>query len=106
MTIHEALAQAGGRLASKGVPDAAWDAELLLRHVLGWDRARLLAHVHVANPRGRVYPSNADEADYGPFFAYLCRLGYTGGVRLSGGLVVLGTSVLLTLEFAHDPESA
>jgi release factor glutamine methyltransferase len=29
------------RLATAGVPQAGWDAELLLRHALGWDRARL-----------------------------------------------------------------
>ena len=43
MTIAEAVRQAAERLAAAGVADASLDAELLLRHVLGWDRARLLA---------------------------------------------------------------
>ena len=45
MTIDEVLRESGQRLASAGVPNAAWDAELLLRHVLGWERAHLLAHM-------------------------------------------------------------
>jgi release factor glutamine methyltransferase len=45
MTIDEALHESGRRLAVAGVPNAAWDAELLLRHVLGWERAHLLAHL-------------------------------------------------------------
>jgi release factor glutamine methyltransferase len=43
MTAREAQARAGARLAEAGVPNAAWDADVLLRHVLGWDRATLLA---------------------------------------------------------------
>jgi release factor glutamine methyltransferase len=42
MTVSEALAFATRRLGAASVPDAAQDAELLLRHVLGWDRARIL----------------------------------------------------------------
>lgn len=44
----------------------------------------LLAHVHVANPKGRVYPSSPDEAAYAPFFANLCRIGYAGRVSIEG----------------------
>jgi release factor glutamine methyltransferase len=46
VTILEALATATADLARAGVPDASLDAEVLLRHVTGWDRATLLA-----NPR-------------------------------------------------------
>jgi release factor glutamine methyltransferase len=42
MTAREALARATARLAEAGIPDPAWDAERLVRHVLGWDRAALL----------------------------------------------------------------
>ncbi len=42
MTIHDALTRAETSLADAGVESARWDAESLLRHVLGWDRARLL----------------------------------------------------------------
>jgi release factor glutamine methyltransferase len=41
--VHEALRAAGLRLLSAGIVNGDWDAELLLRHVTGWDRATLLA---------------------------------------------------------------
>jgi sugar phosphate isomerase/epimerase len=41
----------------------------------------LLAHAHIANPKGRVYPLNLDESPYAAFFANLCKIGYQG--RLS-----------------------
>jgi release factor glutamine methyltransferase len=43
VTAGEALTRATKQLAAGGVPEAALDAELLLRHVTGWDRAALLA---------------------------------------------------------------
>ena len=43
MTAAALLAEAGGVLAAARVPSPEWDAERLLRHVLGWDRAALLA---------------------------------------------------------------
>ena len=43
MTIAEALRGASATLAAAGIDTAELDAELLLRHVLGWGRARLLA---------------------------------------------------------------
>jgi release factor glutamine methyltransferase len=44
-TLHDHLAQARERLVAAGIPphEAALDAEVLARHVLGWDRARLIA---------------------------------------------------------------
>ena len=41
----------------------------------------LLAHTHIANPKGRVFPLQADESPYAGFFANLCKIGYQG--RLS-----------------------
>lgn len=38
-----AAREAATTLRAAGVRDAEWDAELLLRHVLGWSRAELLA---------------------------------------------------------------
>ena len=38
----------------------------------------LLAHTHIANPAGRVYPLSLDESAYGGFFANLCKIGYSG----------------------------
>ena len=43
MTVSQALRKAEHRLRDAGVPEPALDAELLLRHVLGWDRAAVIA---------------------------------------------------------------
>ena len=42
----------------------------------------LLAHTHIANPKGRVYPLTAGEADYAPFFANLCQIGYSARMSI------------------------
>jgi len=42
--VADALRDATRALKAAGVRDPELDAELLLRHVLGWDRARLLAY--------------------------------------------------------------
>jgi sugar phosphate isomerase/epimerase len=41
----------------------------------------LVAHTHIANPKGRVYPLSLDESAYASFFSNLCKINYTG--RLS-----------------------
>src|SRR5256886_17552438 len=38
-----------------------------------------LRHIHMANPRGRVFPQEWGEYDYAPFFAKLREIGYGGG---------------------------
>lgn len=43
VTLDDALRVAGCRLVDAGILNGGWDAELLLRHVTGWDRSRLLA---------------------------------------------------------------
>jgi release factor glutamine methyltransferase len=43
MTAAQLLADAARQLQDAGIDAAEWDAERLLRHVLGWDRAALLA---------------------------------------------------------------
>lgn len=43
MTVEGILREAGRRLRDAGIPNPDLDAELLLRHVLGWDRAALIA---------------------------------------------------------------
>jgi len=45
VTIVEALQKAAESLSAHNVPDARLDAELLLRHVLGKDRAWLFVHM-------------------------------------------------------------
>ncbi len=65
MTLRELVLSARTRLAAAGIEpgEAAMDAELLAREVLGWDRARFLAHETEPPP-----PSLA-----GPFAALLAR---------------------------------
>jgi release factor glutamine methyltransferase len=50
VTVDEALRREAERLAEAGVPDAAGQSELLLRHVVGWDRPALLARGHETLP--------------------------------------------------------
>jgi release factor glutamine methyltransferase len=54
MTLHELVAAARRRLVDAGFQpeDAAFDATVLARHVLGWDTARLLGHSHNPAPAG------------------------------------------------------
>ncbi|MEX1029471.1 MAG: peptide chain release factor N(5)-glutamine methyltransferase [Paenibacillaceae bacterium] len=42
LTIREALVEASSFLEVQGVADGRSDAELLMQHMLGWDRSRLL----------------------------------------------------------------
>jgi D-psicose/D-tagatose/L-ribulose 3-epimerase len=41
-----------------------------------------LRHLHMANPRGRVFPLEWDEFDYAPFFARLREIGYAGRISV------------------------
>jgi release factor glutamine methyltransferase len=50
VTAGEALTRATTRLTAAGIREAALDAELLLRHVSGWDRAALLARPEAEVP--------------------------------------------------------
>ena len=59
MTVAQLLAEAARKLYDAGIDTAEWDAERLLRHVLGWDRAALLASP--AEPVG----SDAERAFHG-----------------------------------------
>jgi release factor glutamine methyltransferase len=54
MKLHEHIAEGRRRLAAAGfaAETAAFDADVLARHVLGWDRARLLAHNREHAPDG------------------------------------------------------
>jgi sugar phosphate isomerase/epimerase len=40
------------------------------------EAGKSIVHAHIANPRGRVYPIDAGESNYAPFFENLCRIGY------------------------------
>lgn len=54
MRLHEALSQARARLVAAGLPQdaAAADVDVLARHALGWDRARLIAEQQGPAPEG------------------------------------------------------
>ncbi len=54
MTVVERVGAATSRLVAAGLPSdvAALDAEVLARHVLGWDRAAYLCNRRDAAPRG------------------------------------------------------
>jgi sugar phosphate isomerase/epimerase len=41
-----------------------------------------IRHLHMANPKGRVFPLDWDEFDYAPFFANLRRIGYAGRISI------------------------
>ena len=56
MTVAQLLAQAARELRDAGVESPDWDAERLIRHVLGWDRAAL-----VALPEAEVAPDREAE---------------------------------------------
>ncbi len=50
MTVDDVLAKAAARLSAAGIETAALDAELLLRHVLSWDRATVVVRGREALP--------------------------------------------------------
>ena len=54
MTLHQRIAAARRQLEAAGIAAdaAALDAEVLARHVLGWDRAQLLSRYRDAAPAG------------------------------------------------------
>jgi release factor glutamine methyltransferase len=56
MTVAQLLAQAARELRDARIESPEWDAERLLRHVLGWDRATL-----VASPETSPDPERAAE---------------------------------------------
>jgi len=62
VTIIETINRAATRLQAHQVDNARWDAELLLCHVLGRDRAWLLAHIQdgIDNQSLRQYEQTID----------------------------------------------
>ena len=88
MTAAALLEDAAATLAAAGVSSPEWDAERLLRHVLGWDRATL-----VANP-DRPVP----EADAERFRALLVRRAAREPLQY-----ILGTQAFWKHEFLVTP---
>lgn len=54
-------------------------------------RARRIAHVHFANPIGRVFPRDSSEYDYAGFFANLRKIGYRGRISIEARTSDLAT---------------
>ncbi|HEX7137679.1 MAG TPA: sugar phosphate isomerase/epimerase family protein [Vicinamibacterales bacterium] len=50
-----------------------------------------LRHVHMANPKGRLFPLAWDEFDYQPFFTNLGRIGYAGRISIEASTQDLNT---------------
>jgi len=46
------------------------------------EAGRQIVHTHIANPKGRVYPQEAGESAYAPFFENLCKIGYVGRMSI------------------------
>lgn len=44
--------------------------------------AKYIKHIHIANPKGRVFPESPDEFDYSGFFAQLKKSGYAGTISV------------------------
>lgn len=53
-TVREALLQASSLLADNGIEDGRHEAELLLLHLLGWDKTRLLLDGGAVFPAERI----------------------------------------------------
>jgi len=87
-SVREALTAATDALGAVGVDDARLDAEVLLEHATGWDRARI-----AANPESEL-PAGAGR-----------RFGETVRRRLRREPVayIVGTRWFRNLEFAVDP---
>lgn len=67
-------------------------------------RAKRIAHVHFANPTGRVFPRQADEYDYAGFFANLGKIGYRGRISIearTSDLAVDGPKAIAFLRSAY-----
>lgn len=60
-----------------------------------------IAHVHFANPKGRVLPLNAEEFDYAPFLGALKKIGYHGTMTIETAAVNLASDGSKALQFVR-----
>lgn len=70
-------------------------------------RAKRIAHVHFANPTGRVFPRQPDEYDYAGFFANLRKIGYRGRISIearTSDLAADGPQAIAFLRSAYPSE--
>ncbi|MGH9337690.1 MAG: peptide chain release factor N(5)-glutamine methyltransferase, partial [Vicinamibacteria bacterium] len=87
-SAHRLLERGASELRAAGVPDARFEAELLLSHALGWSREALLARLHE--------PASAESAGY--YFQLVERR--RGRVPLQH---ILGTQEFFGLTFHVTP---
>jgi sugar phosphate isomerase/epimerase len=67
------------------------------------DAGPLVAHLHFANPAGRVFPrSPSEDARYAPFFAALAKLGYRGRLSIEANTPDLSRDGPAALIFLRD----
>lgn len=67
-----------------------------------------IRHLHMANPRGRVFPQAWDEFDYAPFFANLRAIGYVKRISVEASttdLAAQGPRAIALLRHAFDSGS-
>jgi D-psicose/D-tagatose/L-ribulose 3-epimerase len=67
-----------------------------------------IRHLHMANPRGRVFPLRWDEFDYAPFFTNLRTIGYAGRISIEASSKDIPTEgpqaiALLRRAFSDQP---
>jgi D-psicose/D-tagatose/L-ribulose 3-epimerase len=65
-----------------------------------------IAHMHMSNPKGRVFPLNADEFDYTPFFVALKRIGYQGTMTIETTTVDVANDGPKAIQFIRAAYSA
>jgi D-psicose/D-tagatose/L-ribulose 3-epimerase len=58
-----------------------------------------IRHLHMANPHGRVFPRDAGEYDYTPFFAALRTIGYDKRISVEASTKDLGADAPLAIAF-------
>jgi len=67
-----------------------------------------LVHLHMANPKGRVFPLAWDEYDYAPFFAKLRAIGYDKRISVEASakdVAAEAPRAIVLLRRAFDPAS-
>ncbi|MEY4916206.1 MAG: hypothetical protein RL616_119 [Verrucomicrobiota bacterium] len=60
-----------------------------------------IAHVHFANPKGRVLPLSEEEFDYAPFLSALKKIGYHGTMTIETSAVNLAQDGPKAIRFVH-----
>jgi D-psicose/D-tagatose/L-ribulose 3-epimerase len=59
-------------------------------------------HFHFSNPNGRVFPEQWNEYNYGPFFAALKQIGYSGEISIDAHTTNFSNDAPQTVAFLRD----